>query len=75
MTKYNSPFISGSADPQFDGKVDEHFGSTRFRTLPGVAVGEYTKRWGSTDIYAQFLNHETGVNYKHNGPKGDGQKG
>ncbi len=75
MSKYNSPFIQGSADPQFDGKVDEHFSGAKGRTMPGVAVGDYVKRWGSTDAMALFLNDETGVNHRHNGAQGSYPKG
>jgi hypothetical protein len=75
MSKYNSPFIQGSADSQYDGKVDEHFSGAKGRTMPGVATGEYTRKWGSKDVMTEFLNSETGVNHKHNGAKGNNPKG
>ena len=75
MSKYNSPFIEGSADPQYDKEVDAHWNGKGSHTKPGVARGEYTKRWGSKSAEAEFLNNETGVNHKHNGAKGSFPRG
>ncbi len=75
MSKFNSPFLAGSADSQYDGQVDAHWNGNGSHTKPGVAKGEYTKRWGSKDVMSEFLNNETGVNHKHNGAKGSYPRG
>ena len=73
----NSPFIDGSKDGQYSPKVDEHFFQpTKYRTNPGVATGDYTRKYeGGKDSMAEFLNQETGVNHRHNGAKGSYPRG
>jgi hypothetical protein len=74
MSTYKSPFISGSEDSQYSPGVAAHFSGPAGAGKPNSG-SPYTRKWGSKDAMAEFLNSETGVNHKHNGAKGSYPRG
>ena len=74
MSQYKSPFIAGSADPQYSARVNAHFNLDANKDKSST-VGGYKQKYGSKDVMTEFLNSESGVNYSHNGAKGNNPRG
>ena len=68
-----SKFISGEG--ALNAQTVDHFNGTKGRSKPGAGVKSFASKWPNQSAEAEFLNRETGVNYKHNGAKGSYPRG